>query len=212
MLSNDYILGFVEGEGCFSIAISKNIDRRPRMAPGRRSNIKFPHLFQLKPSFIVTNAAVNKNLLEEIRTCVGAGNIYSAQRQHGNREQDIFQLRAQGIKDCLTIKNYFKDLVFQTTKVKDFILWCECLDLIEKKEHLTREGLLKICELRDRMNFRKTKNKWNKEEIEKILNEKPLHLTAHFDPNQAQLIHNKDNGLSEWLKAKQGNNKPNRFI
>lgn len=30
MLSKDYILGFVEGEGCFNIAINIYIDRKPR--------------------------------------------------------------------------------------------------------------------------------------------------------------------------------------
>ena len=38
-----------------------------------------------------------------------------------------------------------------------------------KKKHLTKEGILEICDIRDGMNYRKMKCKWTKEEIIKVL-------------------------------------------
>jgi hypothetical protein len=84
------------------------------------------------------------------------------------------------------------------------------LDLIESKRHTSKEGLLELCQLRDQMNYRKVKNKWTTEEIKKVLEENPTHIEAHFDPNQAQLIHNERAQNSSWLERKQGNNRPSQ--
>jgi len=211
MLSNDYILGFVEGEGCFSITIGKNICRAPRMNPGKRLNIKNPYLFTVKPSFRITNCEANRAVLDEIKETLGVGNVY-VQKNADSRKQNAAHFYTKSFAECLKVRDIFKELSFRTKKGEDFAIWCKCLEIMEKKEHLSKEGLLRICELRDQMNFRKTKNKWNKEEIEKILEEKPIHHTAHFDPDKQELIHNSKVDLSDWLAPRRGNNKPNRFI
>ena len=64
------------------------------------------------------------------------------------------QYYVQNMADLDWVEAFFKDAQFQTTKGESFKLWCECLELIRKKEHLTKNGLLRICELRDKMNFR----------------------------------------------------------
>lgn len=57
------------------------------------------------------------------------------------------------------------------------------------------------------MNKRSSKGKWSKEEIEKILDAKPIHNPAYFNKTQAKLIHNKNIDLKGWLAPKKGNNK-----
>ena len=50
MPSDDYIMGFIEGEGCFSCAIEKYTDYVPRETSVRRKIHKaFP--FRVMPSF-----------------------------------------------------------------------------------------------------------------------------------------------------------------
>jgi len=142
----------------------------------------------------------------------GVGHVYTTNREDTKTDRNIVQYRVQGVKDCLKVRDFFTPLTFETPKGEDFKLWSNCLDLMEKGEHLTNEGLLKICELRDKMNFRKTKNKWSTEEILKVLEEKPLHVAAHFDAKQQQLIHNNIGAQDSWLTLKQGNSKPNRFV
>jgi hypothetical protein len=214
MLSKDYVLGFVEGEGCFSIAIGRFVDRRPRKNVGKQSNIKNPYLFQVKPMFVITNVESSLPLFEEMRSLLGVGRIYIAKRKTRETWQSVIQLRVQKLSECFKIVDFFKEMPFGTTKGEDFKKWAECLEIIRKNGHITREGLLRICQLRDSMNFRKTKSKWTTEEVTKILDAKPIHQVAHFDPDQQPLIHNKDDSLfnmAQWLEAKQGNSKPSRL-
>jgi hypothetical protein len=205
MLSKDYILGFVEGEGCFSIAISKNIDRKPRANPAKRNEIKNPHLFIVKPSFRVTNCEANRAVLDEIRETLGFGSVY-VQKRADSKIQNLAHFYTKSFTECLRARDFFKELSFRTKKGEDFAIWCKCLEIMEQKRHHAKEGILEICALRDQMNFRKTKKKWSKEEIGKILEEKPIHQTAHFDQNQARLIHNNFD-IGSWLELKKGNNK-----
>ncbi|MFA5358153.1 MAG: LAGLIDADG family homing endonuclease [archaeon] len=213
MLSKDYILGFVEGEGCFSVALSKNIDRKPRIGKWKCDK-KNPYLFAVKPSFRVTNCEANKQVLEEIKEVLGFGSIY-IQKRGNDRIQNAAQFYTKSFSECLKAREFFKTLTFNTTKGEDFKLWCKCLEIMEQSKHLEKEGLLEICRIRDQMNFRKTKCKWTTEEVERILNEKPLHFTAHFDENQQDLLHNQSGDkfdLNEWLAARQGNRKQNQFV
>ena len=210
MLSKDYILGFVEGGGCFSIAIGKNIDRRERKV-GRKNNIKNPYLFTVRPSFRITNSASNRKVLEEIKETLGFGQIYTQERNN-NRSQTVAYFYTKSVAECQKAKEFFSGLEFRTTKGKDFALWCQGLELIQQGKHLKKEGLLEVCRLRDQMNFRPTKNKWSTEEIKRILDEKPNHFVAHEAPEQAPLIHNSETHFSPWLEKNQGNSKPNKFV
>ena len=204
-------MGLVEGEGCFSIGIQKYIDRRPRKT-GKRSNIKRPYLFRVIPNFRVTICKADSQILEEVKETFGFGQIYTQKRAAKSKtEQDVCQYYVQSVADCQKTRDFFQRQRFYTRKGEDFQLWCKCLEIIEKKEHLTRTGLLEICRIRDQMNFRKTKNKWTVEEIETILNAKPIHQTAHFDEKQASLIHNSKVDLHKWLSHNQGNSKKSRF-
>lgn len=209
MLSTDYILGFVEGEGCFSILFQKIIDRKPRLGKWRAKK-KNPYLFRLSPTFRVTNVEANLPVLEEIKASIGAGSIY-CQKRNSDRNSNVSYF-TKGLAEALKVRGYFSTLTFKTTKGKDFALWCKCLELFEQKKHLSKEGILEICQLRDQMNFRKTKNKWTTEKVKRIFEEKPVHITAHIDLDQQQLIHNSSSASDSWLCLKQGNSMPNRFV
>jgi len=218
MLSKDYVLGFVEGEGCFSITIGKNIDRRPRLGKWKAKK-KNPFLFVVKPTFRVTNVETNINLLHNLKDIFGCGSIYTQKRGEKNHSvSNVSYFYTRSLAEALKVKEYFSVLTFQTSKGKDFVLWCKCLDIISSGRHLTKEGLLEICRLRDQMNYRPTKNKWTTEEIERILNEKPVHILAQNDPKQAQLQHNNlaPNSslfdMAQWFESKQGNSKQNHSV
>ena len=51
------------------------------------------------------------------------------------------------------------------------------------------------------------------EELQKktrILEAKPIHQTAHFDPNQTSFLHNDSFDQKEFLRKNQGNNKTSK--
>tara|TARA_Y100000310_G_C20695443_1_gene825368 strand:+ start:212 stop:898 length:687 start_codon:yes stop_codon:yes gene_type:complete len=208
MISDERIMGFVEGEGCFSIGIQKYIDRRPRKTAGKRSNIKRPFLFRVLPLFQLTIREADRRILNEIKETLGFGSIYTQKRAKKSKtQQDVSIYYADGVTLGKKVREFFQKQRFYTRKGHDFQLWCQCLELMEKKKHLTKKGPLKICRIRDQMNFRRTKNKWSTDEIEKIWDAKPLHQTAHFDEKQASLIHNSEVDLKKWLLPSQGNSK-----
>lgn len=205
MISAERIMGFVEGEGCFSIGIGKYIDRKPRKG-GRRCNIKQPHLFRVNPSFRLTICAADRQILEEVKNTLGVGQIYEQKRAlQDQKQQNIAHYYTGGLNECLRVKEFFQGQKFYTRKGHDFQLWCQCLEIIQSGRHLEKEGILALCDIRDQMNYRKTKRKRSREEIEQILDLKPLHQTAYFDEKQQKLLHNQNFDLGGWLLPKRGN-------
>ena len=206
MLSSDYILGLVEGEGCFSITIQRYVDRKPRKT-NKKSKIKNPYLFRVNPTFRITQAKDDGfELLKKVKATIGIGAFQIQEREGKNGNyRCVVHYYVQGLNDCLRIKEYFGGMEFHTGKGKSFEKWCQCLELIQEKKHLTREGIMEICEIRDTMNFRKVKCKWTKEAIANVFDAKPIHQTAHFDPEQQKLIHNNNLDMFEYLKLRPGN-------
>jgi len=213
MLSKDYILGLVEGEGCFSVTIQRYIDRKPRKT-NKKSNIKNPYLFRVNPTFRITQAEDDGfEALKRIKETLGFGRFQIQKRpDKEDNSRTAVHYYTQGLNECLRIKEYFYGLEFLTNKGKSFEKWCQCLKLIQEKKHLTKEGILQICDIRDSMNFRKTKCKWTKEEIEKVFEVNPIHQTAHFDPNQTSFLHNNSFDQKSFLEKKPGNNKASRKV
>ena len=207
MISDERIMGFVEGEGCFCIGIQKNIDRKPRKT-GRKSKIKRLALFRVNPSFRVAISEADNKILNEIKETLGFGQIYTQNRSAKNfLNQNVSYYYAQGHQEAKKVRDFFSKQRFYTRKKKDFELWCKCLEIIESGRHLEYGGLLEICELRDQMNHKKNKSKRSTEEIKRILQEKPEHILAHSHQKQQTLIHNKVVADADWLLPRRGNYK-----
>ena len=98
-----------------------------------------------------------------------AGNIY-----YRNKEtKDEAILKATKLEEVKNITSLFKATDFLSPiKQKKFKIWSECVDIIDKKQHLTKEGFLKIALLRDVLNH--SKKQWNKK--------KYCHVRLEIDP------------------------------
>ena len=118
--------------------------------------------------------------------------------------KDVSQYYVQTIEDLVKIIEFFNDKEFYTSKGESFKLWARCIKLIQEKKHLTKEGLLEICGLRDRMNSKLGgKNSRTTEIIEKFLENKPEHIEAHA--KQTQLLHNGiRTDLPPWFEKRRG--------
>jgi len=202
MISADRILGFVEGEGCFSIMIQKHIDRKPRTTNHARFKLKKHSLpFHVVPNFRIVVCSKDQQILEEIKDTFGFGAIYTQERtQYNPNHNSVSQYYTKNFAEAFKIRAFFKDLQFLTTKGQDFQLWSKCLEIIEKKQHLTKEGLLKICQIRDQMNTRKNKNTRTFEMVKEILEKNPEHIELYKE----NLVHNNFVGSEEWFENKQG--------
>jgi hypothetical protein len=205
MLSKDYILGLVEGEGCFNIGIGLyKVKSRQNVG---KTFIKQPYIFSVKPSFHIAMANKDRAVLEAVKATIGLGKIYIQTRsKKSSKKSDIGHYYVNGIENCLKLADFFKDLEFQTTKGEDFMLWNNCLKMLQKGLHKTKEGIIEIARLRDCMNNTTQATKHSPEELGKIFEEKLKERRNKW----LKLIHNKYSAIDpktkrNWKKLLQEN-------
>ncbi len=161
MLNKEWLLGFIEGEGCFSIIIKKS---------GISKTAK-----QIVADFTIKLTESEKEVLEKVREFLGnIGNIYfqSSKSSRGKglaNARDCMAFKVTKLKEVRNIASLLENMEFiSTSKRQEFKAWKECIELMEKKEHLTKEGLFKIALLREKLNKRK---QWNRKSYCEFRNE-----------------------------------------
>jgi hypothetical protein len=153
MISDEYVVGLVEGEGCFSVAIQRDIDNRPRKT-NKKNVRKKPSLgFRICPSFRITISEKDKFVLEKVREKLGVGKIYKQNRTNKSEgRQETVQYYVQTFKDLLKIREFFQRQTFYTTKGEDFKKWAKILEIMKNKKHLCKDGFLEVVKLREQIN------------------------------------------------------------
>jgi LAGLIDADG endonuclease len=142
-----WTVGFVDGEGCFSIGFVRQPDRAGRV--GYRTGYQVVH------SFSVTQAASSAAALEELHEFFGVGRIYRNQR-HDNHREHLLQYRVARRDDLLeVIIPFFERHPLRTAKRADFEKFSACVRRTASGSHLTAPGLLEIVEIAQTMNHRK---------------------------------------------------------
>ena len=131
-LNAQWIVGFVDGEGCFHIGINKNQE----MKLG----------FQVLPEFTVVQHQVDEQVLYALKAYFGCGVV---RKNQGT----TLSYRVRGQENLLTrIIPFFEKHQLKTRKRIDFAKFRKVILLIEKGEHLKPEGLEKIREIKTTMN------------------------------------------------------------
>jgi LAGLIDADG endonuclease len=144
-----WIVGFVDGEGCFSIGFVKQPDRAGRR--GYRTG------YQVFHRFVVTQGARSTASLEELQMFFGVGRLYVNHR-HDNHKEDLVQYHVSRRKELLgTIIPFFERYPLRTSKQSDFERFTRCMRLVEAGRHLTTAGLIEIAEIVEGMNHRKSR-------------------------------------------------------
>lgn len=136
-----YIVGFVEGEGCFAINISKHKTKRLKRDAWL--------------SFEIELRGDDRPILERIKKVFGCGNIYDLNYdRYGWMPHVKYHLR--GIDNIQNILiPFFEKHKLQGKKAKDFKLFCKAAEVFAKKEHLTEKGIKKLESIRQFMNKRR---------------------------------------------------------
>ena len=132
-LDPDYVSGFSDAESCFVIKIS----RCGKSKTGWR----------IDPAFEIGLNVKDLALLEQFKAFFGVGTI----RLKASNNSAIYSV--QSVKDliCVIIPHFDKYSLI-TQKRADFELFKQVLGLMVKKEHLTKEGLQEVVNLRASMN------------------------------------------------------------
>ena len=131
-LDSQWIVGFVDGEGCFHIGINKN------------SEMKIG--YQVLPEFTVVQHERDVQLLHAIKAYFGCGVV---RKNHADR----MAFRVRDIKNLFEIiVPFFEKHVLRTKKNLDFLKFRKVLLLMKESVHLTEEGLDQIREIQSQMN------------------------------------------------------------
>lgn len=134
----EWIAGFTDGEGCFSISIVRNAGCRLG--------------WQVQHEFAITQSESSIEALQLVREHFGCGRIIVQDRRdirHGRLAR--FSVKAR--EDLMrVILPFFGAHPLVTAKQRDLELFSEAMELIVAGEHLEVNGLREIARLTERMN------------------------------------------------------------
>jgi hypothetical protein len=136
-----WVLGFVDGEGCFSVPIF------------RSSSMKVG--FQVQPQFAVAQGASSVSVLEDLAAFFECGKVYRNSRRDDHRE-DMYRYSVSRLGELRhVIVPFFQANPLRTSKRQNFRKFVRVLDLMMTGGHRTREGLMEIAQIVETMNHRK---------------------------------------------------------
>ena len=131
-LTADWIAGFIDGEGCFHVGISKHDELRFK--------------YQILPELTVVQHERDINLLHRLRTAMGCGVV---RRNHGDR----YCWRVRDLKNLAEIiVPFFEKHKLRSKKAVEFHKFAKVIRLMHAKRHLTEEGFNKISKIASSMN------------------------------------------------------------
>ena len=141
-LDANWITGFTDGEGCFHVSINRLIG----MSLG----------WQVLPEFRIVQHEKDEDVLYKIKDYFGFGDIkINRTDSHGTRKE----FRVRGMNNLNKLIGFFNKYPLSTSKANDFKIFSEIIQIMNNKEHLTKQGLDKIAKLISQMN-RKPKIKY----------------------------------------------------
>jgi len=140
-ISDDYLVGFVEGEGCFYVGIV-------------RSRETITH-WQVVYFFKVSQNPSGVLVLEALKRRLNCGYI-----KQNSQSDSTYRSLAFVVRDLPSIADkvipFFRDKFF-TKKASDFDKFCQVIELVSNKQHLSKIGITKILEIAYSMNTSKRK-------------------------------------------------------
>jgi hypothetical protein len=146
-----WIVGFVDGEGCFSIGFVKQADRQEK----NRIRRGYTTGYQVFPKFAVTQGAKSLASLEILKEYFGVGSIYLNKR-HDNHKEHLYNYYVLRRHDLINvIIPFFRSYPLRTAKNEDFKKFATVVEMLERNEHRTKDGLVNIARIVSTMNRQK---------------------------------------------------------
>ena len=134
---DDYLAGYVDGEGSFHVAIQRN--------PSTRFG------WQLVPEFHVSQNPERASILELLRARLGCGRVRPNARAGGRDRSLVFVVRNHD--DLLTkVIPFFRAHPILSEKRLEFETFAVIVTAMENREHLSEEGFHRLLALAVNMN------------------------------------------------------------
>lgn len=131
-IADEYLAGFVDGEGCFYVGFSKRED--------------LPLKWQVITEFHLSQNPGGKNLLEAFCDRVGCG--YLKPNHPGSDKDKSWVLIVKDRKDLKeNLIPFFDKYSLYTQKQHDFETFKKVIKIVEEGRHLNKDGLTEIVTL-----------------------------------------------------------------
>jgi LAGLIDADG endonuclease len=145
-----WVIGFVDGEGCFSIGFVRRPDRT-----GRRG---YKTGFQVAHEFAVTQGAQSLSCLHELEEFFGVGQIV-VNRRYDNHREHLYRYVVRKRAELLgTVIPFLRAHPMRSSKQQNFLKFARCVEMIDRGHHLSPEGLIEIAEIAQTMNRKKPRH------------------------------------------------------
>ena len=148
VLTDEYLAGFIDGEGCFSVSIHPN------------PNAKFGWL--IDPDFTITQHKQSLEFLKSIQKFLGCGKIYEKSPEHSNvLTFTVYSRRTINEK----IIPFIDAHPLHSHKRNDYRKFREIIVRMENKEHHSLEGFHRIAEIAFGMNAQGKQRKYELRDV-----------------------------------------------
>ena len=135
-----WVVGFVDGEGCFGISVVRN--RVCRLG------------WQVQHEFSVTQAEPSYASLELVREFFGVGSLIPNSR-HDNHRDRLWRFSVKRRSDLVEVVTpFFEEHPLMTAKFGDYMMFASILQMMQEGAHLEVDGLRRIAALTEQMNRR----------------------------------------------------------
>ena len=149
-----WMIGFVDGEGCFSINFIKQPNRieKDRIRKGYKTG------YQISHEFAITQGESSLESLEKIKDFFKVGNIY-VNKRYDNHKEHLYRYVVRKREDLVNvIIPFFEKYKLRTYKKENFKTFAVCMNEIGKGAHLTLKGFVRIAKRTENMNHKKDRS------------------------------------------------------
>ena len=147
LIQRGWVIGFVDGEGCFSIGFVRQ--------PSRAGRKGYKTGYQVSHEFAVTQGAKSVSCLYELMDFFGVGSVIP-NRRYDNHKEHLYRYVVRRRKDLIeTIIPFFAAYRMHSSKHRDFEKFSRCVEMIDAGFHKSHLGLVEIAEIAETMNRQK---------------------------------------------------------
>ena len=140
-LDPSWIVGFTDGEGCFTISIIRNITTKIG--------------WQVFPEFVISQGEKSKDVLFKIQEYFSCG-IVKINRRHDTHREHMYRYCVRSIKELdEIIIPFFDKYQLHTNKRKDFLIFKRIVKIMSESSIRDDKFLRKVSKIVSLMNNKK---------------------------------------------------------
>lgn len=141
MVTPDYIVGLVDGEGSFTAYVRSS-----------DASVERVRRVRIEPRFYIKLIERDKPILDMLKRYFGCGNVYIQKDKRAHHQQCYrYEVANRNDLQKIIIQFFQKHTLRFPSKQKDFNLFCKLMRGIQRKDHLTISGLKKLYAIKQRM-------------------------------------------------------------